>query len=39
MASCAAYVISFATIVVIWVNHYAVIDSIERFDNHARAHA
>jgi uncharacterized membrane protein len=30
--SYAAYVISFSTIVVIWVNHHAVTDSIERFD-------
>lgn len=30
--SYAAYAISFSTIVVIWVNHHAVTDSIERFD-------
>jgi uncharacterized membrane protein len=30
--SYAAYAISFSTIVVIWVNHHAVIDAIERFD-------
>lgn len=30
--SYAAYVISFSTIVVIWVNHHAITDSIERFD-------
>jgi uncharacterized membrane protein len=30
--SYAAYAISFSTIVVIWVNHHAVTDTIERFD-------
>ena len=30
--SYAAYAISFATIVVIWVNHHAVADALERFD-------
>ena len=30
--SYAAYAISFSTIVVIWVNHHAVTDSIGRFD-------
>jgi uncharacterized membrane protein len=30
--SYAAYVISFSTIVVIWVNHHAVADALERFD-------
>ncbi len=30
--SYAAYAISFLTIVVIWVNHHAVTDSIDRFD-------
>lgn len=30
--SYAAYAISFSTIVVIWVNHHAVTDAIERFD-------
>jgi uncharacterized membrane protein len=30
--SYAAYAISFATIVVIWVNHHAVMDSLERLD-------
>jgi uncharacterized membrane protein len=30
--SYAAYVISFSTIVVIWVNHHTITDSIERFD-------
>jgi uncharacterized membrane protein len=30
--SYAAYVISFLTIVVIWVNHHALTDAIERFD-------
>ena len=30
--SYAAYVISFSTIVVIWVNHHGVIDAIGRFD-------
>ena len=28
----AAFVISFATIVIIWVNHHVVIDTIDRFD-------
>ena len=30
--SYAAYAISFSTIVVIWVNHHAVADALERFD-------
>lgn len=30
--SYAAYAISFSTIVVIWVNHHALTDAIERFD-------
>jgi uncharacterized membrane protein len=30
--SYAAYVISFSTIVVIWVNHHGIIDAIARFD-------
>lgn len=30
--SYAAYAISFSTIVVIWVNHHAVLDSLERLD-------
>jgi TMEM175 potassium channel family protein len=30
--SYAAYAISFGTILVIWVNHHAIVDAIERFD-------
>ncbi|HBH40985.1 MAG TPA: DUF1211 domain-containing protein, partial [Rhizobiales bacterium] len=30
--SYAAYIISFSTIVVIWVNHHGIIDAIGRFD-------